>query len=520
MQDIAFESPPNQGGVPMQFGRQVRLRGTTLAVLLAAAYAIVWALGMASYHLAPPLDSAEQLVWSYATEAGYWKHPPLSTWLMHALVQVFGPSITLTLVAAQLCAAIALLLMWRLGREFMSARRSFAAAALTALIGYHGWGAETYNHNSALLPFQAAATLCFYLAVRRGRWYLWALTGLCAGLAMLVKYVALIPLGALLLYLALDRQTWTRRNLAGLFVAGVVAALVFAPHLMWLQAHDFSTLTYANAVAVRTPSYAAWAGNLVGFAAGQLQMLAPFLLVLAWMVCTRTRDLEPRQGAMPSGDRLFLWTVGLAPFFLVVLWGAATRCEVLPCWGYNVFLLAGWLALDALRWPETRLQDCLRVSLATHLALLAVILGVLPRVADWRHWQGRANFPAQELASDAEATWRAYTGQPLRLVVSDTWLGGAIVAFNGKPLAVVADGVLSHAPWVSAQDLQSCGALVVQGHADGEAPGVSQYMQQAAIRGEWSFAWAPWRGWIPPSNQVSRVSWGIIPPAPGGHCAK
>ena len=520
MQYVASEFLPHQASVPIPKGR-VRLRVTAIAALVAAAYVLFWALGMASYHLAPPLDSAEQLVWSYALEGGYWKHPPLSTWLMHPLVEVFGPSVTLTLVVAQLCAGVALLLMWRLGCEFMGARRSFVAAALTALIGYHGWGGETYNHNSALLPFQAASTLCFYLAVRRGHWYLWALTGLCAGLFMLVKYVAVIPLSALLLYLVLDRQARTRRTLAGLLIAAAVAALVFSPHLVWLQAHDYSTLKYASALAVRSPSMAAWARNLASFGLAQLPALAPLVLVLAWMVITRARSLEPDQEALPHSDRLFLWTVGLAPLFLVVLWGAATRCEVLPRWGYNVFLLAGWLVLDALRWPDKRLRDCLRVSLAVQVALFVVVVVILPRVADWRQWQGRVNFPGEELARDAETTWRAHTGQPLRLVVSDTWLAGTIAAFHGQPLAVLADGVFSHAPWVSAEEVSSCGALVVQAHAvDGEEPDVSQWMRQAPIRGEWTVAWAPWRGWQPPDHRETRIVWGIIPPESGAHCVK
>ncbi|MFL6691360.1 MAG: glycosyltransferase family 39 protein, partial [Ramlibacter sp.] len=201
-------------------------RFIAIALALALVYAVAWAAGMASYHRAPPLDSAEQLVWSYAMEGGYWKHPPLPSWIMHGLVQLVGPSLGVSFFAAQLSVAIALALLWRLGCEFTSPKLSLLGAAITALVGYHGWCADTYNHNSALLPFQAAVTLCFYLAVRRGEWRLWALTGVFAGLAMLVKYVALLPLAGLLLYVLLDRDARTRRTCMGMLFAAAVAASV------------------------------------------------------------------------------------------------------------------------------------------------------------------------------------------------------------------------------------------------------------------------------------------------------
>jgi 4-amino-4-deoxy-L-arabinose transferase-like glycosyltransferase len=505
---------------PANDARSIGWRLLLIATCVAAAYTVLWALGMASYHQAPPLDNAEQLVWSYAMEGGYWKHPPLPSWIMYGLVHAFGPSVTLTLFAAQACSAVALLLLWRLGCEFMSPRLSFAAAVLTALIGYHGWSAETFNHNSALLPFQAGATLFFWLALRRGRFYLWGLAGLCAGLALLVKYVAVLPLAALLLYFVLDRRAHTARNFMGLLLATTVAGLLFAPHFVWLRANGFMPIRYAQAVSVPLTSLADWARNLAGFVGGQAALLLPFALAIAWMLRAR-RSHGASVAVTAPRERLFLWIVGLGPLLMVLLWGAVTRHEIVPRWGHNVFLLAGWLALDAIRWPERRVHTLLRVGLAAHVALWVTVVLVIPRVAEWCQWQGRANFPGRELTAEAESTWRSHTGQPLRIVVSDIWLAGTLVAYSDQPLAVLADGELTHAAWVSREDLRACGALVVQDRTepfDDPVPGVSRYLKTAQTTGEWTLAWAPSRGWRRPWGSTSHIAWGIIPPEPGGHC--
>jgi hypothetical protein len=163
----------------------------------------------------------------------------------------------------------------------------------------------------------------------------------------------------------------------------------------------------------------------------------------------------------------------------------------------------------------------LRIGVAAHIVLWVVTVLVLPRVADRLQWQGRSNFPGQKLALEAESTWRAYTGQPLRLVVSDIWLAGTLAAHAHQPLAVLADGELARAPWVSPDDVRACGALVVQDRTEpfeDPVPGVSRYMQTASIRGEWILAWAASRGLRRPRGSESHVAWGIIPPEAGGNC--
>ncbi len=131
------------------------------ALWLALGYLLLWGMVAALGYQAPDVDSAEQFVWAVSLEGGYFKHPPLPTWILHALIALFGPSLVLPVVAAQACIAIALALIWRLGCEFMSPLRSGAATLLTSLVTYYNIGGDSFNHNTVLLPFQAATVLLF-----------------------------------------------------------------------------------------------------------------------------------------------------------------------------------------------------------------------------------------------------------------------------------------------------------------------------------------------------------------------
>ena len=61
-------------------------------------------------------------------------------------------------------------------------------------------------------------------------------------------------------------------------------------------------------------------------------------------------------------------------------------------------------------------------------------------VAERMQLRTRANYPGAVLAQYARTTWREHTAAPLRLVVSDIWLGGNIIANSPQRLAVLIDG--------------------------------------------------------------------------------
>jgi 4-amino-4-deoxy-L-arabinose transferase-like glycosyltransferase len=493
--------------------------GALLAAALCFAHLVFWGTSFSLAFEAPRLDGAEQLLWAYPLEAGYWKHPPLPSWIMHGLVNAFGASSALTYVAGQASIALALGIAWRLGCEFMDARRSLAALALTSLVYFYNAGGEAFNHELALLPWLALGALLFLHAVRSGRWTLWALAGAVAGLAMLTKYAAALHFISMGAWCLIDSRRRTARNFLGMALAAVVAAAVFAPHFAWLVRHDFQPIRYASAV-IESHN-----GNriegLLTLLAGVAVYLLPLIIVARLALGGATSPKEPIQAVV--ADRSFLWILGCLPFALTLAIGLAAGTHPPLRWATSGVLYAGWLVMDAWRWTldGARLRRLLLSAAAMQVAICIGALFVAPYFSRSHHAPSRTNFPGAALAEAAQASWQESATTPLRLVVGDIWTSGNIVAhWKGSPPAVLVDAMPDRAPWIPADAIRRCGALIVLDTSPdaGSDPHVQAALQalldQADFVDDWELPW-PGEEQPPEGRLRSWIRWGVI--LPQGH---
>lgn len=489
---------------------------------------LLWGCAFGFTYQAPEIDSAEQFVWAFSMENGYWKHPPMPSWIMHGLLRVFGPSVALPFVAAQVCVVVALALVWRLGCEFMSPRRSLIATVLTSLVAYHNVGADSFNHSTALLPFQAATVLLFFMASRRGAMSLWALAGLFAGLSMLVKYVALFPIAGLLLYFMVDRRLHDRRGLAGLAVALAVCIVVLVPHLLWLESTDFLPFRYARSVAKSLPGTWVQLQSLGDFTLVQAIRALPLALGLGYVLVGRAVP-PPPEGVAPRPqprDLMFLGMAAVCPLMFTMLFAVLSQTELQSRWGTNAFLYSGLAAMAWVGRADTSLmlRRTIGTAVVSHVLLSSGMALAKTVLADQIHFKTRANFPGALLAAEAAKVWKEHSDAPLRIVVSDIWLGGNIVAHNRHRVAVLIDGHIFKSPWVDENAITQCGALVLDDLAEGgiatraDSPALDRLMARATVTGIWNLPWAMSQRQATDSA-TGVVRWGIIQPGNPAACA-
>lgn len=470
------------------------------------------------------LDSAEQLSWGTALQLGYWKHPPLPSWIMHGVLALIPPSAVLPLVMTQIGVVIALGLAWCLAREILPPRQAALSVLMTSLILYHNAGADSFNHNTVLLPFQAATTLAFFLAVRRGSMRWWAAAGLFAGLAMLVKYVAAIHFAGLLLYLLLDRSAHHRRTFAGMLVGAVVFALVVSPHVYWLHINGYPPMQYAHSVMLPLTGIRSAFASVCDFLLTQCYRVIPLLPLLVYVA--RLRKAEPAKDNHAVGmvisrrDQLFVWIAAVAPLLITIIFSLVSGFKLEARWGANAFLLAGMLAIVVIRpfISADRLKNIMGITLVAHLVLcLGLVLGKSV-IAEHFGRRTRSNFPAAELAQQAERTWRAQTDAPLRYVATDIWLGGNLRASGLPGVSVLVDGDHAKSPWIKQEDVYACGMMVIDDEINTVRAGVPDpqelhaLMENAAASGSWTLNWG--------GKKYDRrtVRWAYLPPHDPAHC--
>ena len=198
----------------------------TLGLLV---FAAVWLSHLAYTSLSPPVDDIEQLTWVRSLEWGYYKHPPLPTWLMWLPVWLFGLSRWTAYIAGAACTLSALGLMWSLLARLRGTRYAAVALLAALCITYYNGRLYYYNHNIVLMLLSAAsANLCWQaFATRQRRW--WVGLGLAIGCGALSKYQIAVTIVCVLAF-AWHQRAWRHPvHRLGMLLACLIALLLFAP---------------------------------------------------------------------------------------------------------------------------------------------------------------------------------------------------------------------------------------------------------------------------------------------------
>ncbi len=177
---------------------------------------------------------------------GYYDHPPVSWWLSWGAAHMFGVE---TPIAVRLpfiaLFALSTWLMYRLGIATADARAGLWAAVLLNLSPVFGvttgtWVLPDGPLDCALL----GAALCLMRALERGDLAWWFGAGLCAGLALLSKYSAILTIAGALVYLLSSREHRHWLATSKPWLAGVVALLIFTPALAWNATHGWASFEF------------------------------------------------------------------------------------------------------------------------------------------------------------------------------------------------------------------------------------------------------------------------------------
>jgi 4-amino-4-deoxy-L-arabinose transferase-like glycosyltransferase len=292
-----------------------------------ASWLWVWALLLVLVRLwssaALELDEAEQMLWSQQWAWGYGAQPSLYTWLLMGVAALLGPGLLSLSVLKMGLLALTYYFMWRAAREVLAKRAAWWAAASMVWLPMLGWEALRDLTHTVLLGCMVAAT--WWLVLRQIRQpqpqgFVWL--GLVAGLGLLSKYS--FALFALALGLAALSGRETRRSMlaSGWWWLPLVAAVVLAPHLLWLLEHwDMASRGTLSKLQLDSPSVSkGFASLLVDGALANLLLWCVIALVVfgrAWWRPKPLDEIAAADDAPPPWLKPLLWRY-LAWVFLLL----------------------------------------------------------------------------------------------------------------------------------------------------------------------------------------------------------
>lgn len=471
---------------------------------LALSFALIalWVVVPAALNPGQWADHFEQFTWAHAVEWGYYKHPPLPTWLLAGLIGAFGPSPYWTYVLAALCTAGTGFFTYRIAQRLLPAALAPLALLLWGLQQAFSARAQLYNHNTVMMLAVSAGVWCVLQACSTSQRRWWLAAGVAAGCSMLSKYQAVVPLAGVVLGLLLTGELRRRDVLVGLAWATACALLLFLPHLVWMVRHDFATLHYASQHGQPPLPWSGRGLSVASFLAQQVRLLFPTLLLalLLW-TAPGVKAFPPDHGQLSQteGRVRRAWFLALIAFPLVV---TVLTCPTfgLPLeneWGFQCLQFVSlWLA-----WRLRSVAPAPRRLAALALAVQLPFLAVVGANAFQRNEPGHrddALYPARALAQAVLRDWQRFTPCPLKIVAGPSFEAGMVSVYSPRPPVVLENGDFSTSPWVSLRQVQEEGAVYVSDNEDSlpEAAVMVGSMKIPARTG----------------GHGPRVYWAVIPP--------
>ena len=429
-------------------------------MILLGAWLILWTVCPSLCIANIPIDVAENVAWGRQFEWGYDKNPYFGAWFSYAVFRHFPPVVAgyVFFMLCQVSALLGLVAVYLIARDMLPNRfQAFLIVPLALLIPFFGQSATEFNDDVLSMSLYGLTALFVYRGVRRNTWSLWLGAGLCAGLALMTKYLAgilLLVLGCVLLFTSEGRKVWKK---PWIYCGGVVCLLLVLPNVIWLFRHDFIAVAYALRRA-NLDSSPTWMDHLVNF----LRVWGYFLFWLILPLSALAIFRRDKAVDIAFFDRVWVNLLAWGPVGVSALFALLTGGEVRGAWTTPYFI---FVTPALVMWyrplPEPRR---LRFFAGFMISATALLLGVFA----WEYLYSRPylrdgctfeTYPGKRVSDTLTRQWREAFAVPCRYVVGDRRTSCNMCYYSPDHPAAFFDHDVKLSPWIDLAEIRTHGAV-------------------------------------------------------------
>lgn len=424
---------------------------------MAVVQALLWTLVPTFFYAAPPGQLSESIAIGHEFKLGTYLGPPLAFWLANA-AYIFGKFGVYLL--SQICIVVTFWAVFQLGSAIVGPRH--AAFAVLLMGGVFAFTIPTPEFGPSVLAtaLWALALLHYWRAAEEGKFAYWFALGLDLGLLLLTTYASIVLIALLLGYMLMSERGRNKLTEAGPWIAGVMIALAIFPLLIWL---DHPRGAAATPAAMRFEFNPMSGLRLLGWLlAAHIGLVVLVLLGYGFPAMRRSAlPTVDRAPADPEG-RKFVYFFALAPaaamtIFAMIVGGPAS-IPLMP-----LAVLSGLAVMaaapDSLQLVYQRLAGFAWAALVVLPPLLVIgAVTALPWVFPYELGITR---PASDIGRFFGESFQRRTGKPLAIVAGDEQTAALVALTAPSRPSVYYDATPERTPWISRQDIESKGAVVV-----------------------------------------------------------
>lgn len=215
-----------------------------------------------------PLDTIEALSWGNILDFGYWKHPPLSAYVVEFVYFIFKNKDFYYYLTSQIFILINLLFVFKICFfKTKSKKTSLYCTLLTSLIFYYSYSSTEFNVNICIIPLWTSTIYYFLISCEKDKLKHWIKLGITSGLAFLSKYLIFYLLLALTIIFFLKFfKIFIKKKKLTFLVTIFIFLLIISPHVYWVFKNDFVTIKYgALRLTAYSGGYEFWSLNHMFF---------------------------------------------------------------------------------------------------------------------------------------------------------------------------------------------------------------------------------------------------------------
>ena len=190
-------------------------------------------------------DEAQYWRWGQSLEWGYYSKPPMIAWMIHLSTALFGDSEAAIRIFAPLFHAVSAFILLLLSRRMFGPMAGLFTTVAYLFMPGIVLSSGVISTDGVLFPFWCTALYLFWrLRENDLGWLGVTALGIAMGAGFLSKYAMLYFAIGIALTSLIDRDTRAAVLSQKGVVALLIAAAVFAPHMLWNAANEFKTVSH------------------------------------------------------------------------------------------------------------------------------------------------------------------------------------------------------------------------------------------------------------------------------------